>query len=117
MDSGPRTGRSRGAGMARAVPSVHWRTVRERVACARARSAGLQLAVDRCQDPEPDEQVGEGQERGRIEPGDPSDERLYCDVKAHPDVGIQRAAAVVDEWNRAVLGAVFQIKMKRRHGW
>src|SRR5713101_7132441 len=113
-DSSPRALRSRGARLARAVSSVRRGTGCMRVASVRAPSPGLQLAVDRREDPEPDEQVGEGQERGRIEWNDPSDERPYCDVKADPDIGIQRTAGVVDQSKRDVMGAVFQIEMQRR---
>src|SRR2546425_2449525 len=113
MDSSPRAGRSRGASLARAGPPVRRRTACGRIASPGARSAGLQLAIDCREDPEADEEVCEGQEGGRIKRGDPSDERLYRDVKADPDVGIQRTAGVVDESERDVVGPVFQVQMQR----
>src|SRR5438093_8224224 len=113
MDSSPRAGRPRGARTGRQGRRPSGKSASRPFASGRAPSAGLQLAVDRREDPEPDEEVCEGQEGGRIKRGDPSDERLYRDVKADPDVGIQRTAGVVDESERDVVGPVFQVQMQR----
>src|SRR3989454_12509403 len=104
----PRTRRYRGGRLPRAGPPACRRTA------ASAPSFGLQLAVNGSEDPEPEQNIDQSQVRRRVERGDPADERLHGDVKAHPDVRIQWTAGIVDQLERHSVDTVFQVQMERR---
>src|SRR5436309_13813439 len=102
---------SRGARVFRAPLPFQGRTATGPTALGCAPSAGIQLAIDGREDPEPDEQVCEGQEWRGVERCDSSEERLHREINAHRDRGTQGTVVVAQELECDGMGTVLQVQM------
>src|SRR5205823_3888238 len=76
-------------------------------------SMDLQPSIDRGQDRETEEQVRDGEPRGRVERNDPPDERLHGEMHGGLDSRNQRIVAVVDQLEHYGMGTIPEAQMQR----